>query len=169
MNTLVEIEADAAEIVQFYIQDLLTEKQISGLYECSPDEILDVLCSQGVQLRPKGFIATKKHPAWNHAAEIARLYDEERVPAQKLADMYNTNSPMICRIIRSQGVQIRPKTAKDHPAWNHAAEIARLYDEEHIPVLKLSKTYKCSTHVIYWILCSQGIELRPKRLKMEGQ
>ncbi len=165
MNAYTKIEADAKQIVQFYNEDFLTEKQISGLYGCSPEVITDILCSKDVELRPKGFIPNKKRPAWRHADEIVRLYEEEYLSAPKIAEIYKTNSPMICRILRSKGVQIRPKTAKDHAAWRHADEIVRLYEEGHLSVAKIAEIYKCSTPVVYWILKAEVVELRLKMAK----
>ena len=109
MNTYTEIAADAAEIVKFYTGDFLTKKQISGLYECSPEEIADILRSQGIQLRPKGFIPDKRHPAHNHADEIAMLHEEGYLSVAKIAEIYKCSTPVVYWILKAEVVELCKK------------------------------------------------------------
>ena len=146
---------DTDEIKHLYLEERMTTYQIADQYECSKTTIVKILRDISVELRD----SSEKTYAWEDKDEIARLYTQEHMTTHQLADAYGCSVPVICRILKSIGVELRDSSEKTY-AWEDKDEIARLYTEDLMSIYQLADRYECSVSVICNILKDMGIEAR---------
>ncbi len=148
----------AEEIARLNTQEDMSLEELATQFECSPPVIRKILKSQGVEIDSE-----RRHTAWKYAKEITRLNTQERMTVEKLAHTYKCNGKLIRNILKSQGVDL--STRRNHKAWEHAEEIARLKAEEGMSTRELQIRFECSRSVICDIFKEYGVVLQRYKRK----
>ncbi len=94
--------------------------------------------------------------AWQHAAEICRLYTAEFKSLRQLAERYDTTWITILEILKVNGIERRDKSY----VWEHAQEICDLYTEQNQSTLIIGNMFGVSDGVIGKILKANGISVK---------
>ena len=152
------------KIVQLYTKKRMSTYQIAQAYDCSHRVIAKILRSEGVKLRNPN----AKHPAWEHKEKITQLYIEELLSPQKIAKFYDCSSPVIRKILRSMGVELRSYgwhskgkvPPNKHFAWKQVKKITWLYTQERMSASRIAEQYGCNPRLIRNILLSVGVKLQ---------
>ena len=95
--------------------------------------------------------------AWEHADEICRLYDEERMSLRELAEQYNASHSTIQAILRVNDIECRNKSY----AWEHSQEICHLYTKRSKTLVQIAEMYDVSERLIAGILEVNEINRKP--------
>lgn len=92
--------------------------------------------------------------------DIARLYIEDGLSAEKIAKKYNCSQPTILSRLADHGIKTRPKAVRHDISTD---EIARLYLEARWSTPKIASHFRCANRTVVDRLISVGVKLRPVR------
>ena len=103
----------------------------------------------------------RRHEAWEHAKEIADMYEVEGMTTKKIGEHFGANGNTIRSILASLGISCR--TNKKEEVWEHAEQIADMYVAQRLSALKIAKHFNVSSGTILHILDALDIPRRTNR------
>lgn len=103
----IEVSIENREkICYLYQKKQKTMEDIAALFPFSIAIVIRVLDEAGIK---RLYTRQKKHPAWQHADEIASLYVNRTWSPRRLEKKYNCSRTLIEDILKSKGVTLRTR------------------------------------------------------------
>ena len=127
------------EVIRLYTIDFKSLKEIADMFEVGSRTVIKVLKSNDVEIRK-----TRKVKAWNYQDKINSLYTIERKTIAEIADMFNTSSDVIQRILKSNNIVPRDNT---HPDKERAREFFFSLPSEMDIFQKMDQLRQTFTHL----------------------
>ena len=153
------LEAFTCEV----LHDGITDRGVLNVLEIALIEAHDAY-RNGYNQHPGGQDEYRYSDAWEHAETICRLYREELMPVQRIADQFSTAKGTILAILEANGIERRDKSY----AWEHAQQICHLYTKRNKSTLAIADLFDVSRKTIDNILRKNGINMRDKN-RRKGQ
>ena len=104
----------AGEICRLYTIEKKALREIAKTYNVNENTICRILRENQIAIRNRGG-SRKEKGVWIHSTEICRLYTQDLVSQQKIADIFSTNPMQIRRILQGCGVELRKYSPRKSP------------------------------------------------------
>lgn len=117
------------EICHLYTKRNKSTLAIADLFDVSPKTINKILRKNGISMKNNN---RHKGQIWEHADEICRLYTEELLSHQKIADRFGTSRTQIQRILQDCGIELRKYSPRNTPIYTNCGWIFSNWTKEKI-------------------------------------
>lgn len=154
----------AEEIGRMYIIEKKSVRQIAKHFKTNKSTIYGILDSLDIPRRgngwwTKGVPSPNRSHAWDHAEEIAEMYDNQKMTAYQISKHFdNVGTGVIYKILDAQDIVRR--THQREEVWQQAEEIVRMYEKEEMTLTAIAQCFDTNPTLIRTILQSRGVRLR---------
>ena len=146
----------AEEIADMYTVRKMTAYEIADHFGVSVSVIYNILDAQDIPRRTH-----QREEVWAQAEEVVRMYDKVEMTLTAVALSFDTSITTIRNILQSRGIRLRGNRKVE--VWDHAEEIADMYEVEYMSTAEIADYFGVVRTTINTILRSLGITLRTGR------
>lgn len=113
-----DLLSDSDELERLYVDERLSTIEIAERADTTPSAVRYWMRQHGIDSRT----ISEANTAFSDSdlGKIESLYWEDGYSSREIADVFDTYSPTICRVMRRAGVERRDSapTGPEHPRWN---------------------------------------------------
>src|SRR5450759_5110892 len=153
------LELDAGGLTDLYVTRRLDDPAIAARYGVPTWRVTTRRRELGVT-RPPVPPPHREPPPAPPAAELRRLYLDERLPTAAIGARYDTDPKTARRWLRAAGIPVRPRTAREHRHTLDITELRELYQHRQWTVAEIAAHLDSTIQLILRALHDAGVPVR---------
>lgn len=152
---------DESLMTNLYIENDLTVRSISSIFDCSTGTISNWLDEHGIS---KG--KSTERPS---RVELRQMYEDKRYSGSKIAGRLGVSPSTVYRWLKEYDIEVRDPGAHSNPVLNDEEEMRRLYVEKELSISEIETKLGAHSLTVRESLDEHEIEVRPAKVYLQGE
>ena len=161
-----QVWRQAETIADMYTRQRMSTVVIGQHFGVGSTLIATILNSLDIPRR-----TNRKEEIWGQSEQIINMYTKQRMSTIKIAEIYNCDSGLILRILRSHRIPIKPNgwywkgkpSCRRHQVWKQPEQVIDMYTRQFMSTYEVAEHFGIDEGVINRLLETHGISRRTGR------